>query len=268
MSERVRTRWTELVRPLVPPAMLQVYRLAQDATNPRGLWAYVDSDRRCSADTYIPWLCQVTGGWLTPQSGNIRAFDHAVRHAPQGAAFLEIGSFLGLSTNLISYLLAKHGRSMPFFSTDPWVFEGTEKPIGGFFDAASSEYREYAREVFLRNGQVFGGSRRSHAFELTSDAFFQMWDSAAKATDLYGRVVEVGGQFGFVYIDGDHTYEQCRRDFENADRHLAPGGYILFDDSADASSHDGSRRFVQELRAQKRYRLVFRQPNYFFQKRS
>ena len=38
------------------------------------------------------------------------------------------------------------------------------------------------------------------------------------------------GSCDLVIIDGKHTYEQCKRDFENANRIVRPGGCIVFDD--------------------------------------
>jgi predicted O-methyltransferase YrrM len=35
----------------------------------------------------------------------------------------------------------------------------------------------------------------------------------------------------FVFIDGDHSEQACRRDFEDWSLHVQPGGVILFHDS-------------------------------------
>ena len=259
-------RWQDGLRPYLPPVLLDLARLVREADNPRGLWHYLRSDRVCSGDPYVAWLCQVSGGWLDPTSGNIRAFYHALKNLPVDSCVLEIGSFLGLSTNIMSYFLHKLGCKARFYSTDPWIFEAAEDLIGGFFDASSAEYRASVKQVFLENGKLFGGARRSHAFELTSDDFFQRWSLGGTGTDLYDREVFLGGRFGFVYIDGNHSYEQCRKDFENSDLYLTVGGFVLFDDSADAGQHEGCRRVVAEVQASGRYRKVFRQPNYLFQK--
>jgi chemotaxis methyl-accepting protein methylase/predicted O-methyltransferase YrrM len=36
--------------------------------------------------------------------------------------------------------------------------------------------------------------------------------------------------FDVIYVDGDHSDEGARRDLENTVKHLAPGGFLLFDD--------------------------------------
>src|ERR1043165_687498 len=68
------------------------------------------SDANVRQDDYIGWLCQNIGGWLTPDDGNLRAFDHAIRNMPDQGAIVEIGSYFGLSTNMISYLAYKYKR--------------------------------------------------------------------------------------------------------------------------------------------------------------
>lgn len=256
----------QAIRPLIPDFVVKVVRLSKDFRNPGGLMAYSRSRRRCRNDSYVPWLCQIMGGWLHPNSGNIVALDHAIANLPAETAVLEIGSFLGLSTNVIGHLLRKHNKTANFFSSDPWEFEGTEDLIGGVFDAASSNYRDYVKTVFMQNCRTFAGSNCPYAFEVRSDQFFEKWSSRDVHTDLWGRQILMGGPLGLAYIDGEHSYKQCLQDFLNVDRVLAVGGFILFDDSADNSAHTGCKEVVQELRKDPRYRLVFRQPNYLFKK--
>jgi hypothetical protein len=55
------------------------------------------------------------------------------------------------------------------------------------------------------------------------------------------------------------------RDFYNVDRYLVPGGFIVFDDSADGSGW-GSNRTAREAAALKRYEIVAKNPNYCFRK--
>jgi hypothetical protein len=124
---------------------------------------WVQRRRQRGQDEYITWLLAVHGGFLAP--GNIRAFDHAVRHMPEGGAIVEIGSFLGLSTNVISYVAHKHRRPHPLFTCDPWQFEETGRPIGGYFDAGSPAFRDYARRVFALNAATFSADRKPYTIE-------------------------------------------------------------------------------------------------------
>jgi len=42
---------------------------------------------------------------------------------------------------------------------------------------------------------------------------------------------DVPGEIGFVFIDGDHSFEGCRRDFETVREWVAPNGIIAFHDA-------------------------------------
>jgi hypothetical protein len=84
---------------------------------------------------------------------------------------------------------------------------------------------------------------------------------------VFGRAVRLGGPLGFCYIDGNHTFDYAERDFRNADEFLAPGGFLLFDDSADGSEWEVCR-VVAGLLAEGRYELVAKVPNYLVRKRS
>jgi hypothetical protein len=79
--------------------------------------------------------------------------------------------------------------------------------------------------------------------------------------------VTFGGPIAFAYIDGNHAYDFARRDFENTDRFLVPGGFILFDDSADGSEFEVTR-VVQEVLNSDAYEIVAKNPNYLLRKRT
>ncbi len=226
---------------------------------------YRESDERIRGDEYIRWVCFVTGGWLRENDGNLRGFDHAIKSMPARGSVVEIGSYLGLSTNILIYLMNKHGRTNPVFNCDPWVFEDTEKPIGGYFDAAREDYRDYSKGTFIRNMKVFCRDALPHSIEAFSDDFFADWDQGMEVKDLFDRPVKLGGDICFAYIDGAHTYEASKTDFENVDRHIVVGGFVFFDDSGDDGPFESSRT-AQEVLTNPRYELVFKTPNYLFRR--
>jgi predicted O-methyltransferase YrrM len=55
--------------------------------------------------------------------------------------------------------------------------------------------------------------------------------------------------FNLMFIDGDHSYEGVRSDFETYHSRLDQGGYLVFDNYLDGTS-PGVDRFVDELRDQ------------------
>ncbi len=222
--------------------------------------------RDIEADSYIAWLCRVVGGWLSVNDGNIVAFSYAITSMPRSGAIVEVGSFLGLSTNILAYLADKHGRDNPFFSVDPWVFEETENRVGGYFDASKGEFREYVKEVFKMNSSVFSDHRKPYAFEGFSSKFFELWWAEATVTDVFGRAIKLGGPISFAYVDGAHTYEGIRGDFLAVDRYLLPGGFILFDDTGYGSPFQ-CRNLMPEIMANPAYECILKRPNYLFRKK-
>lgn len=252
-----RAAW-QVTPPILTRAIHQLRRRAEAVE-------LVESRRRIAADEYVNWLCMAVGGWLSPGDGNLAAFDHAIRHMPAGGSVVEIGSFLGLSTNIIAYLLIKYAREHPLFTADPWMFEGTEHPLSGYFDGSTAAYRHYAKEVFKMNTVLFSGTRMPFTIETTSNQFFERWNTGARAQDVFGRTAALGGGISFAYVDGAHTYEAARADFLSVDRHLLPGGFVLFDDTADHSPFE-SRRIIPEVERTRSYQLVFKTPHYFFRK--
>ncbi len=223
-------------------------------------------DRSALADDFLGWLRFVNAGML--DDGNVVAMDYAISRMPKGAV-LEIGSFCGLSTNVLAHLRRKHNRTGPFFTCDPWLFEGADQPDAPMGEGGITfgEYREVVRSSFVKNLRAFSRYDLPHSLEMLSDDFFKFWaDGTETQTDVFGRSASPGGVIAFAYIDGDHRYGQARKDFENVDAHLADGGFILFDDSADNSGWEVCRLMEEIVSSRRDYNLVDRFPNYLFQK--
>jgi hypothetical protein len=218
-----------------------------------------------AADEYINWLCSMIGGWLEPRSGNLAAFVYALKHLPATGAVVEIGSFLGASTNVLTYLSQKHADGRPVFNCDPWIFEHTEKPIGGYFNAGTPEFRDYAVRTFIQNARTFSGRNLPHSFEMASGEFLKRWAGNEECADLFGRRVKLGGPIAFAYVDGDHTYEGADADMRGIVPHLVPGGLIFMDDSADGCPF-GSGRVAQEFQSNPNFSVVFKTGHYLFRR--
>lgn len=225
------------------------------------------SAQRVARDAYLNWLTRIMGGWLTPGDGNLVAFDFAISHMPEEGALLEIGSFLGMSVCAMSYMMWLHGRTNQLFTCDPWDFEGTAEPIGGFFDASSQKYREYCIDVFKRNILLYAEYHLPYSVEEYSHRFLARWATQDEAVDVLGRRVKLGGPLSFVYIDGAHTYEAASGDFRGADPFVLPGGYVFFDDTGEAWGPEMAR-VVREVQGHPHYELIARTPNYLFRKRA
>jgi hypothetical protein len=215
---------------------------------------------------FVGWVRFAVPGMLTP--GNVAAMEYAVKNMPPGNPVLEIGSFSGLSTIVLSYLLDKYSKTTPIFTCDKWEFEGQQlgAPLGDSPSVNHDVYRAFVKGTFLRNMQTFAAKRLPYTIECFSDEFFHRWFANEETVDVFDRPVTLGGKLSFCYIDGNHTYEFAKRDFENTDRALVPGGFILFDDSADGSSWEVNQ-LVHEIASGHQYEVVSQNPNYLFRKK-
>ncbi|HUN81387.1 MAG TPA: class I SAM-dependent methyltransferase [Phycisphaerae bacterium] len=215
------------------------------------------------SDEYVNWLAFANAGMLN--RGNLLCFDYAIANLPSDHPIVEIGVFCGLSTNLLTWYKRRHGRTNLLFNCDAWLFEGADGNVGGS-DLSHADYRSFVRESYLRNVRMFSAADLPHTIEALSDDFFARWAAGHLERDLFGRPAKLGGPISFCYIDGSHTYEAASRDFRNTDRFLEPGGFVLFDDSADGSKWEVTR-VVEDVKQLGTYRLITQNPNYLFQKR-
>lgn len=216
---------------------------------------------------FLTWVHFAVPGMLA--RGNVDAMDYAIANMPPDNPILEIGSFCGLSTAVLAYLLDKHSKTTPIYSCDKWEFEGQQlgAPLGDSPSVTHDMYRTYVKRTFVNSMKTFAGHRLPHTIECFSDEFFRRWSEHQNTLDIFDRPVTLGGPLSFCYIDGNHSYEFAKRDFENTDQVLAPGGFILFDDSAD-ESHWDVNQLTREITSTHSYELVSRNPNYLFQKHS
>jgi len=215
-------------------------------------------------DEYLAWLSFANAGMLNP--GNVFCIDYAIRNLPSNNPILEIGSFCGLSTNVISYLLKKQNKSNKILTTDKWVFEGAEKEgYIGDSKIKHSDYRAFVMDTFKNNVLFFSAHNLPFPVEAFSDNFFQLWGNNETVEDLFGRELKLGGYISFAYIDGNHTYEYSKKDFLNTSKYLDIGGFILFDDSSDTSPF-GCAELMKEILDDDNYELVMKNPNYLFRK--
>jgi hypothetical protein len=90
------------------------------------------------------------------------------------------------------------------------------------------------------------------------------WKSNRAYDDVLGRSFNLGGKLSFCYIDGNHTYDFAKRDFQNADAFLEIGGFILFDDST--LLEFDVYKLMPEVMATGRYKLIAMNPYHLFQK--
>ncbi len=213
----------------------------------------------------------IGGGML--HEGNIYLIDYAIKNMPHNGIIMEIGSYGGLSANLICHLLKSHNKQKtPFISCDTWVYEGyndskTNKNshIDGNPKISRLSFMKYIKNAYINSVQLLHPDMIPNACHLTSDAFFDIWKNNNEFIDVFNRSFKINKEISFCYIDGDHSFEQTKKDFNNVSKNMIHGGYILIDDSADHLSF-GSAKFIKEIKHNSNFKIVAKNPNYLIQK--
>lgn len=200
-------------------------------------------------------------GWLEP--GHLYCIDYAIKNLPEDKPIIEIGTFAGLSTNVILHFLRKYGKDNLLYTCD-WYLNDI-KDGDEICDLKNARLAiDYLKESFVRNINFFHPKANILSSDLASDDFFEAWGQA-EIKNLHGGYFMPQGKISFAYIDGNHTYDYALRDFENVDKLLVPGGFILFDDSADYTNW-GSKKVAQQAAKSGKYEVVKKNPHYFLRK--
>jgi hypothetical protein len=233
----------------------------------------LSDDNPTASDDFIKRIRSLVIGEGMLKEGNIGLMDYAIKNMPADGSVIEIGSYGGLSTNLIIHLMQKNNRNNLFFNCDAWLYEGykdhlqaiAETHIDGRTDISRSDYAVYIKNAFINATKFLSAHNLPHSFHMYSDVFFENWNNNKTDTDIFGRTVALGGKISFAYIDGGHSYEVAWKDFNNIDANLIENGFILLDDSADGQ-YFGSAKMMADIKNDKRYKVIAKNPNYLIQK--
>lgn len=233
------------------------------------------SDWKDSTDEYLNWLLVTNAGMQ--HKGNIFCFEEAIRNLSSDEPLIELGAYAGLSANIMTYLLQKHGKKNIVISVDPWIMRGHRdgeanvpsaylKSVGENRHISREAFIDFVKKAYIRNVHFFSTDNLPFAFQLTSDDFFERWSKKETLTDIMNHPFTLGGPIAFAFIDGNHDEDFAQRDFENVDRWLVPGGFILFDNSEDGSPF-GSAKVAKRIEKDARYQLIAKNPNRLFRKK-
>jgi hypothetical protein len=213
----------------------------------------------------IEFLRASTTGWLG--DSDIIALEYGVRSINTRFPAIEIGSFCGLSTNIISFYIRKYNKSNSLFCSDKWMIDYASWAGSGMKnlepEITIENYHDFLKGSFTGNCRMFSRTNLPYAIEEFSDDFFLLWEKNKYAKDVFGRDVKLGGNVSFAFIDGMHTYDFAKRDFYNADKYLVKGGHIFMHDTFDGGPLE---ILVKEILKEGKYCVVMNNPNYLLRK--
>jgi predicted O-methyltransferase YrrM len=139
-------------------------------------------------------------GMLTP--GEVEYLYRLGRETPARGAIVEIGSWKGKSTICLA-LGSMAGAGARVYAIDP------HKPL------AEEGYTEDTEADFLKNIKAAGVESHVVPLVMTSEEAARGWDKPV----------------ALLWIDGDHRYEQVKRDFVLWEPHVMESGVIAMHDT-------------------------------------
>ena len=178
--------------------------------------------------------------------------DFILARMPRGGVVGEIGVDLGDFSERILAI----NRPRELHLIDPWSKEGGEyrqqMPAGA---PAAPDTSPRQLEATSRYGFV----RERFASDIAGRAVILHRAASADAAATFAD-----GQFDWIYIDGNHSYEFVKQDLELYWPKLKAGGYIVCDDYHHAGFwEDGVTRAVDEFVAGGRARRIFKRRSQF-----
>lgn len=153
---------------------------------------------------------------------------YSLANEVQSGCIVEIGSYRGRSTVFLGRG-SLDGKNVPVYAIDPHKsFIGV---LGGVFGAKD-------RTAFFQAMLNNGCSEIVALINLSSELFSNSWKEP----------------ISLLWIDGDHSYEGVKRDFECWLPHLQFDAMIAFDDATDPEL--GPRKLIDELTKSKQFEEV------------
>ena len=128
---------------------------------------------------------------------------------------LEIGSWQGASSAVIG-----RAAQVPVYCIDMW-------------DLTVDYIKRRPEHKVARNYELF--SENTRGLNVTgvkgiSAEIAKVWDKP----------------IGLLFIDGNHSYEECKADYNGFAKHIIPGGYLVFHDYED--KFPGVQKLVDEIK--------------------
>ena len=140
---------------------------------------------------------------------------------------VEIGSYKGRSASAL-VLGSASVPVVPVFCID--LFDSFKNPRGDVFPGGY-------REIFDANIAKTGSEDLVVAIKSKAEDVVKTWKKT----------------IGLLFIDGDHLYEECKKDFEQWVPFVSKGGYVFIHDTG---MYEGPRKVVREKLAGKKIHVM------------
>ena len=166
----------------------------------------------------IPGMCS---------EAKMQAVIEVLRHAPDGD-IVEIGSWWGRSAALMVWLAHRYDVGK-VLCIDPWsddaMIQGDD-----LLDSTSVDLdTEEALRMFEINLAPLAGGRLNYLRSRAEDAIAGYGPGLTVRTEAFGET-RYEGVISVLHIDGNHAEPQVASDTKLWTPHVAPGGWIIFDD--------------------------------------
>jgi SAM-dependent methyltransferase len=143
-------------------------------------------------------------GWFSFRA----LYERAVREAPDGAHFVEVGCWKGRSAAFMAVEILNSGKQIRFDCVDHW--QGSQEP-------------KHLADPDVQSGALFEAFLKNISPVRDRITIYKM-------PSVFAAADHPDGSLDFVFIDGAHDYQHVRDDIAAWWPKVRPGGSIAGDD--------------------------------------
>ena len=192
------------------PSIFRKLHTYLDTYDNNSLVTYIDEDvnktKRIILEKLQPEFNEIPG-WFSYKD----IYDDMVGRAKDGNTFVEVGTWLGKSTNYLAEKIKESGKYIHFTTVD--TFKGTDD--------------EELHQTIVGNysGDIFYEFIDNTVLSNNYDSFDIIKDSSHNASNQF-----TNSSIDYIMLDAGHSYEDVRDDIKYWYNKVKPGGIISGDD--------------------------------------
>lgn len=151
-------------------------------------------------------------GWFLWRSGQ----EEAARHFPEGACFVEVGTYLGRSLCSLGEVVERSGKAFTLIGIDTCRGSGIEGP----------RQKDYHGAAVAEGGGTFAGALHRNVLNCGyGDAISLIIGDSLTASRLFGDA-----SIDWVHLDARHDYASVKADIRAWLPKVKRGGWLSGDD--------------------------------------